>query len=90
MYVAVHHQIDDPDTYWNIVREGAANLPAGISLHHCIPSPDGKQAMCVWEGDSLGAVKDFVESAVGSVSRNEYFEAEAREGVHLPSAVSTG
>jgi len=71
MYVAVHHQITDPKTYWNGVRERAANLPEGLSLHQCLPSPDGKQAMCVWEGKSLALVREFVESAVGSVSRNE-------------------
>ena len=87
MYIAVHHHINDPATYWNIVREGAANLPVGVSLHHCLPSPDGTQAMCIWEGESLAAVQEFVESAVGSVSRNEYFEAEARDGINLPSTI---
>jgi len=88
MYVAVHHHTNDPDTYWTTVRQGAANLPDGLALHHCLPSTDGKQALCVWEGETLDSVREFVESAVGSVSRNEYFEAEARDGVNLPSSMT--
>jgi len=88
MYVGAHHHISDADTFWSTVRDGAANLPDGLALHHCLPDPSGSEAFCLWEGDSVDAVRDFVDSAVGSVSRNEFFEAEAKEGVNLPSGVA--
>ncbi len=88
MYVGAHHHISDPDTFWSTVREGTSNLPDGLAIHHCLPSPSGSEAFCLWEGSSVEEVRDFVDSAVGSVSRNEFFEAEAKEGVNLPSGVA--
>lgn len=86
MYVIVKHNISDIDRYWKTVQEATPNIPDEIKLHQCLPSVDGKQAMCVWEGPSLEQVRDLVEETVGEVSNNEYFEAEAREGVNIPSA----
>lgn len=30
--------------------------------------------MCIWEGESVEAVREVVEGAVGAWSDNEYFE----------------
>jgi hypothetical protein len=46
--------------------------------------------MGVWKEESVAAVREFVESAVGPDSRNEYFGTGEREGVNLPSSVRTG
>lgn len=59
-------------------------MPPTIKLHHTFPSMDGTRAVCVWEADSIDRVRDFVESAVGQFSRNEYFEVPNREGVVNP------
>lgn len=88
MYVAVHHRITDTDNYWSTVKQAAANLPGDLKLHHCLPTADGREAMCVWEGNSVDAVRSFVEEGVGDYSNNEYWEVEQKEGVHLPSRVS--
>ena len=37
--------------------------------------------MCIWEGESVEAVKDLVESVVGEYSENEYFEMAKGEGL---------
>jgi len=88
MYVLVHHQIHDRDSFWAMARDGTSNLPAGLTLHLSIPARDGSVATCLWEGESLEAVRNFVEPLVGKASRNEYSEAENREGVALPSLLS--
>jgi hypothetical protein len=88
MFVAVHHQVSDPETFWSAVKEATPNLPSGMRIHHCLPTRDGREAFCVWEGESLETVRQNVESAVGTVSRNAYFEVEAKEGLNLPSGVA--
>jgi len=87
MYVAVHHRISDPEQFWSQVQEATPNLPAHLKIHQCLPKGDGREAVCVWEGPSLEEVRGAVESVVGAYSRNEYFEAEAKEGVNLPSTM---
>jgi hypothetical protein len=32
--------------------------------------------MCIWDGPSVDAVRDLVESVVGKYSENEYYEME--------------
>lgn len=83
MYVLAHHTIHNPDRYWATAQE--ADIPAALQLHVCIPARDGSHATCLWEGESVEGVKSFIESLLGDVSTNEYFEAENREGIAMPS-----
>jgi hypothetical protein len=39
-------------------------------------------------GESLDAVREVVDGAVGAYSHNEYFAAEAKEGLNLSSGVA--
>ena len=85
MYVLVQHYISDPATFWSDVRYALAALPPHLTLHHCYPTPDGTHAVCLWETGSLRDVKAFIETYVGHVSRNLYFQVDNRDGVTLPS-----
>ncbi len=87
MYVLVQHYISDPRTFWSDVRHAVTSLPSYLTLHHVFPTPDGTHAVCVWEGDSVRDVKAFIESYVGHVSRNLYFQVENAEGVAVASEV---
>jgi hypothetical protein len=60
-------------------------LPAHLKVHHTFPSPDGRKAVCVWEAESVEAVRSFLEPALGAVSRNEYYQAPNKEGIAVPS-----
>jgi hypothetical protein len=88
MYVVVHHHISDPDRFWPQVQQATPDLPQDLTIHLCLPTRDGREAACVWEGPSLDEVREAVEGVVGAYSRNEYFEAEAKEGINLPTAVT--
>ena len=83
MYVLVHHRITNRDRFWTTVQE--AGIPSELTLHLSIPARDGSLSTCLWEAESIEAVRNFVEPLVGEVSSNEYLEAENREGVALPS-----
>jgi hypothetical protein len=85
MYVVVQHTVTEPTIFWNGADPN--NLPPQVKLHHSFPTPDGTRAVCIWEADSVDAVRDFLEPLLGRVSRNEYFAVENRDGVARPSQV---
>ena len=85
MYVLVQHTISDPSTFWNAADPTALSPKA--KLHHTFPTPDGTKAVCIWEADTVEALRNLLEPVVGKVSRNEYFAVENREGFAFPSRV---
>jgi hypothetical protein len=86
MYVLVQHTISDPAKFWNMA-DPRDNLPPKVKLHHTFPTPDGTRAVCIWEAESVNAVRDYLEPLVGKASRNEYFTVENKEGFVRPSKV---
>jgi hypothetical protein len=85
MYVVVQHTVSEPAVFWNTADPNA--LPPEIKLHHTFPTADGTRAVCIWEAESVDAVREFLEPLLGRVSRNEYFAVENRDGVSRPSQV---
>lgn len=86
MYVMVQHTISDPGTFWNAADP--TTLSPKIKLHHTFPTPDGTRAVCIWEGESVDAVRSVLEPVIGRVSHNEYLAVENREGFGRPSRVA--
>ena len=85
MYVLVQHTISEPATFWNAADPNT--LSPSVKLHHTFPTPDGTRAVCIWEADSVDALRDVLEPVIGRISRNEYFTVENREGFARPSRV---
>ena len=87
MYVLVHHNVTDPQRFWATVVDATPNLPSHLKLHQTLAARDGTKATCLWEAESVEAVRSFLEPAFGGTSRNEYAEAENREGLAMPSRI---
>ena len=87
MYILVQHTISDPATAWPRAQAGLASLPAHLKLHLSIPTPDGTTAVCVWEADSIAAVKAYLDPTLGPAAQNTYSEVFNKEGVALPTAL---
>ena len=87
MYVLVQHYISDPVVFWSDVRSAVGALPPNLRLHHLFPTPDGTHAVCLWEAEAVRDVKAFIETYVGHVSRNLYFQVENRDALALPGEV---
>jgi hypothetical protein len=81
MHVIAIHSISDPERFWG----GPLDLPDGVSLHSVLPNYDGSRAVCVWEADSVGTVRDLVEGAAGEISNNEYYEVNGQSAQGVPS-----
>ena len=77
MYVGVIHRISDPEAFEAAEQRALeAGLPQGVSLPVNAATPDHTTGVCIWEGESVEAIKELVESVVGEYSENEYFEVE--------------
>jgi hypothetical protein len=87
MYVLVIHNVTDPTNFYATAGKAIPNLPPHLQLHHTIPARDGQKAVCLWEAESPEAVREFLEPALGGFARNEYFEAENRDGIALPTQI---
>jgi hypothetical protein len=88
MYAIAIHDIADPQKFWAGAQD--MELPQGTALHTVAPNQDGTRAICIWEADSIDAIRDFVETNVGDVSTNEYFEVNAGNAMGLPAGASVG
>jgi hypothetical protein len=85
MFIVVQHTISDPNVFWNSADPNS--LPKEVKLHHSFPTLDGTRAVCLWEADTIEAVKNVLEPMSKGVARNEYFQVENREGYARPSQV---
>jgi hypothetical protein len=85
MLVVVYHTVLDP-VFW----EAAAKAPLMpyLKLHQVLPSADGHRGVCLWEAESLAEVRDHIETFLGDVSRNEYFEVNQHNAMILSLAGS--
>jgi hypothetical protein len=75
MFVTVLHHIHDPERFEAAEQQALeAGLPSGVSLPIHAATADHRFGVCIWEGESVEAVRDLVEGVVGPWARNEYFE----------------
>jgi hypothetical protein len=77
MFVTVIHRIHDPEGFRAAEAKAMeAGLPDGVALPLHAASRDHRLGICVWEGESVAAVRNVVESVVGPFADNEYYEME--------------
>ena len=69
MLVFAIHQVSEPELFWS----GQLNLPQGTELRAAIPSEDGRRGVCIFKSDSVDTVRDVVDSATRTVSKNEFY-----------------
>ena len=86
MYVIVQHQVTNPAKFWPADAAQFSTMPPShLKLHQTLAGTDGSQAVCVWEGESVDAVRDWLDPATAGASVNAYFAAVNREGIAIPA-----
>ncbi len=90
-YIVAIHDISDPDRFW-AAADPSSEFPPGITLHATYPRGDGSRAVCLWEADSVDAVRGLIASATGDASRNEFFEVDTKHAnaLGVPTATAAG
>lgn len=81
MYVAVIHEIKDPETAFArgerlVKQEGA---PAGARGLQFYPSRDGGWVTCLWEAGSVDEIQRYVDDALGDAAANTCYEVNAEQ-----------
>jgi hypothetical protein len=91
MYVAIVHQVQDPQAFLSRGNRPAdpSNAPPGVAPRQFCPSNDLSAATCVWEAGSVDAVRDYIESTLGDSSNNTYFEINTEYALGLPEPATT-
>jgi hypothetical protein len=75
MFVTVIHRIHDPEGCQAAEAKALeAGLPSSVALPIHAATSDHTLGICIWEGESVGAVREVVESAVGPWANNEYYQ----------------
>ena len=75
MFVIVIHRIHDRAGFQAAEAQAiAAGLPDGFALPAQATSADHRLAISVCEGESVTAVRDVVEGAIGQFADSEYYE----------------
>jgi hypothetical protein len=87
MYILVQHTMTEPADAWSRAKAALGSLPNQFKLHHTIPTPEGRKAICVWEAGSIAELQSFLDPALGPGARNEYSEVVNKEGIALPTAL---
>ncbi len=82
MYIVAIHTISNPEKFWTAAK--SLSVPAHIKLHTVFPSTDGAKGMCLWQAESLGAMKQFLEPVTSGVASNEYMVVADANAVGLP------
>ncbi|OOZ38348.1 hypothetical protein BOW53_15875 [Solemya pervernicosa gill symbiont] len=81
MYVAIRHEISDSNAFWE--KASSFVIPPDIKLLYSFPNQDGAKGNCLWEAESVAAVKKFVEGNLGQFSINEYYEVNPNNSIGI-------
>jgi hypothetical protein len=84
MHVVAVHTISDPDRFNSSVQTGMADMPPGFRVASMLPSSEGDRAVCVWEAESVDAVRSLVDGTTGDSSSNEFFAVDEGSAINLP------
>jgi len=77
MFVAVIHRIHDTQGFQAAEAKALEQgLPPGVKLPIHAATQDHTTGICIWEGKSVEAVREVVESVVGAYSKNEYLQMD--------------
>jgi len=91
VFIVVQHTITDPETAFargqNLLVGNDA--PPSVRVREFYPSRDKAHVVCLWEGNSLGEVRDYVDATLGNSSQNAYFEVDAEIARGLPELAAS-
>jgi hypothetical protein len=88
MFIVVEHTIRDATVAFargqNLLEGRGA--PVGVHVRKFYPSTDQSAVICLWEGNSLEEIRDYVDATLGDSSDNLYFEVDAEQALGLPES----
>lgn len=90
MHVIVHHRIIDREKFLATdPQDIAGHAPPDVQVRQFLPARDASAADCLWETQSLDALRDYLDEATRGSCANSYFEVDAESALGLPQAATT-
>jgi hypothetical protein len=87
MFIVVEHTITDPDAFFGLAAR-VAEAPSGIKALQFLPSIGKDRAVCLWQANSVDALKGFLERLSAQSSRNTYYAVDSTKAMGLPNLVA--
>ena len=87
MFIVVEHTITNPGVFFELVSK-AGETPPGLKVLQFLPSKSKDRAVCLWEANSVEAVKGFLEPLSAQSSRNTYYPVDSAAAMGLPAVAS--
>jgi hypothetical protein len=89
MNVVVQHRITDSEKFFSMdAEEVSGGGPPGVQGQQFYPSQDKTVAVCLWEADSIDAIRDYLDPATAGASENTYFEVDGERAMGLPETAT--
>ena len=89
MHVVVHHRVIDRERFLATdPQDIAAGAPPGAKARQFLPARDASGADCLWESESLDAIRDYLDRATRGICQNTYFEVASESALGLPDPAS--
>jgi hypothetical protein len=85
MLIIAHHNISNPEKFWNAAKENTKELPANLKLHGVYPSKDQKTGTCLWEANTVQEVQQFIDKHTGNFAKNFCYEVNVKDSMGLPA-----
>ena len=85
MYIVAQHRIKDPARFWSLSPQG----PGAPTLHAAYPSHDKTKGVCLWESDSIDALRDSLDTLVGDAAENTYSRSTRESQSASPERATT-
>jgi hypothetical protein len=87
MLYVVHHRVVDRDKFLETdPRDIGGNAPSGVKVFQFLPASDASAADCLWEADSLDALRDYLDPATRGICENTYFQVDSRTAMGVPES----
>lgn len=83
MHVLVISTISDERRFWDALKKAHGRLPKETRWALAVASTDGGTAVNVLVHESVDAVRNFLEPAIGDAATTRYLEADAGNAVGL-------
>ncbi len=84
MFIVVRHDITNPQGFLGAAEAVSKAVPQGIKVVQFLPSTEGHEATCLWEGTSIDAVKNYLEPKTAGLSKNTYYAVDSKAAMGLP------
>ncbi len=87
MFIVVQHNITNKDELYGAGEAVVSDVPPGIKSIQFFPSTDREHAVCLWEADSIEAVRNYLDQKLGGSSQDAYYAVDSSIAMGLPVPV---